>query len=492
VFRRWYAGEDTMAKARLGQVAIVALSLIVGACSTSGSSPSTSAVAPTEAAPSAAGSAEASASAEASSGSASQAPMSASGKINAFGVSYETSDVIAKARIDLFKKKYPDVELKVSESSFDPQAFVTSLQSSNAPDVVRMSRDRIGTYVASGVLEPLTDCISKAGVNMSDYREAAVKQVTFDDTVYGMPEFFWVSNWLVDDDLFKQAGLDPATWDVGNWDQISAANTALMQKTKTKVAIDPKVSNEGDRFPMWVAAAGGQMLSDDGTKAMLDSQQVIDALTFTKSLIDAQGGLTAFKDKLDQTGDFFGKENGFKNNLEAAFPMQQWYLNVLATASPDTKITVKPFMSKTGQPVTMAEGDALAIVSKSQNKDAACAFITTMTSTEAWVAAATQRAAESKGKNEIQTGTSTGNKVAEEQIFSSLVDVGDNTTMKNAIDTYFKTFDSAFARPATRAAEDFRTAWIDGVNAALSGQKDPATAMKDAQQTAQSAIDAAQ
>jgi ABC-type glycerol-3-phosphate transport system substrate-binding protein len=45
--------------------------------------------------------------------------------------------------------------------------------------------------------------------------------------------------------------------------------------------------------------------------------------------------------------------------------------------------------------------------------------------------------------------------------------------------------------PPTKAAEDFRQAWIDGVNAALSGQKDPAQAMKDAQQVAQQAIDAA-
>jgi multiple sugar transport system substrate-binding protein len=473
---------------------VVALALIVSACSSSGASPSTSGAAATPAssgaAPSADASAGASASADASAGSG--GTLAASGAINAFGVSYETSDVIAKARVDTFKKKYPDVQVTFSESSFDPQGFVTSLQSSSPPDVVRIQRDRLGTYVASGVLDPLTDCIGKAGVNMSDYREAAINQVTFDGAVYGMPEFFWVSNWLVDNDLFEQAGLDPATWDVGNWDQITAANKAIMEKTKAKVAIDPKVSDQGDRFPMWVAAAGGQMLSEDGKTAMLDSPAVIDALTFTKSLIDAQGGVTQFKDKLGQTGDFFGEENGFKNDLEGAFPMQQWYLNVLAGATPDTKFTVKPFLSKTGQPTTYAEGDALAVVASSQNKDAACAFVTTMTSTEAWVAAATQRAEESKGKDEIQTGTSTGNKAAEEQIFGSIVDVGDNTTFKDAIDAYFGTFDAAFAMPGTKAAEDFRQAWIDGVDAALSGQKDPATAMKDAQQVAQSAIDAAQ
>jgi len=164
---------------------------------------------------------------------------------------------------------------------------------------------------------------------------------------------------------------------------------------------------------------------------------------------------------------------------------------VLAGATPDTKFTVKPFSTTSGQPVTMAEGDALAIVSSSKNKDAACAFISTLTSTDAWVRAAKKRAEEASAKDAIQTGTSTGNKAAEEEIFSSIVDTGDNTVFKNAVDTYFQTFDSAFELTPNRAAEDFRQAWIDGVNAALGGQ-DPQAAMDQANQTAQQALDGAQ
>jgi multiple sugar transport system substrate-binding protein len=475
-----------------GAALIATLTVVMAACS-GGATPSPAA---SGAAPSAAGSPEGSpaGSPEGSSGAggASASPIAASGDMSAFGVSYETGDTIAKARVDTFKKNYPDVKVKFSESDFDPQGFVTAIQSSNPPDVVRITRDRLGTYVANGVLEPLADCISKAGVDMSNYDPAAVQSLTFDGQQYAMPEFFWVSNWLIDDDLFKEAGLDPATFDTSNWDQIKAANEALISKTKTKVGIDPKVSDNGDRFPMWVKAAGGALISDDGKTAQLDSQPVIDALTFTKSLIDAQGGLTKFKDKIGQTGDFFGAENQFVKNLEGGFPMQQWYLNVLASSSPDTKFTAVPFKDKQGNPVTMAEGDALAITSASKNKDAACAFVTTMTSTDAWINAATQRADEAKGTSQIQTGTSTGNKAAEQQIFSSIVNIGDNTTFKNAVDVFFQTFGNAFEQPATKGAEDFRQAWIDGVNAALSGQKDPTTAMKDAQQVAQQALDAAQ
>ena len=81
------------------------------------------------------------------------------------------------------------------------------------------------------MIEPLDDCISRAGVDLGNYREAAVSQVTIDGSVYAMPEFFWVTNWLIDNELFEQAGLDPATWDVSNWDEIAAANDALLAET---------------------------------------------------------------------------------------------------------------------------------------------------------------------------------------------------------------------------------------------------------------------
>jgi multiple sugar transport system substrate-binding protein len=421
---------------------------------------------------------------------ASPGKIPAQGDISAFGVSYETGDVMARARIDLFTKDYPDVNVTFSESSFDPQKFLSALESSNRPDIVRIPRDRLGTYVARGVLEPLDDCISRAGMDMSNYYDSAVKQVTIDGRIYGVPEFFWTSNWLIDDDLFKQAGLTPATWDVGNWDQIKTANDALINKTEATVAIDPKVSDNGDLFPLWVAAAGGQMISDDGKESRLDTPQVADALNFTKSLIDAQGGLATFKEAIAQTGTLRAGDE-FSKNVEAAFPVEQSYLNVLAGTVPTTKFTARPFMATSGQPMTYEEGDALAIVSTSDNKDAACAFVTEMVSSDAWIAAATQSHTEAVSDKTIQAGWVTGNRAADEQIFSSIVDLSGIPTFRNAVDAYNSTFDYSFGMPATRAAEEFRTAWTDAINAVLSGDKDAQTALKGADQTAQDAIDSA-
>lgn len=412
----------------------------------------------------------------------------ASGDIFAFGVSYETSDEIAQGRIDHFRDLYPDVKVEFSESSFDSQGFLTALQSDDPPDVVRIPRQRLGTYVARGVLEPLDECISTQGVDMGIYREAAVSQVTIDGSVWAMPEFFWVTNWLVDNELFEQAGLDPVSFDVSDWDAIAEANQALLDNTETLVGIDPKVS-DGDRFPNWVWAAGGAMLSEDGTESLLDTPEVAEALEFTKSLIDAHGGHVDFLDARGEAGaDFFGAENQFVTDTEGAFPMQQWYLNVLAGDGGQPEITALPFLSTEGEPITYAEGDALAVTSASDNKEAACAFVTTMVSTDAWLAAQQLRVDQAQG---LQTGTSTGNSEADEVIFGELVDLSESPTYEAAVNAYVETLDSAFAMPPSPAGEEFEQAWQGAVTAVLNGEMEAAEALAAADEEAQAAIDAA-
>ena len=99
------------------------------------------------------------------------------------------------------------------------------------------------------------------------------------------------------------------------------------------------------------------------------------------------GGRAAFLDFRD-TWDFFGAENQYANDQLGAMPMEQWYLNVLAENSPDVEITVRPFETRDGEPITWADGNSWAITADSDNKEAACAFAATMTNADTWIAAA--------------------------------------------------------------------------------------------------------
>ena len=103
-------------------------------------------------------------------------------------------------------------------------------------------------------------------------------------------------------------------------------------------------------------------------------------------LIDAQGGWGTFKSFRDSF-DFFGEKNPFASDQLAAFPMEDWYLNVLADTSPDVKFTVAPVTDQQDEPIDWATGSAWAIPSGAKHKGQACKWIKTMTDSQTWIAA---------------------------------------------------------------------------------------------------------
>jgi maltose-binding protein MalE len=121
------------------------------------------------------------------SGSAGQAEISGAIEV---GAKYADADEIATVRYDTFSEQYPDVDVTFTEADFEAQAFLTAVAAGNPPDVVQIGRDIIGGYAAQGALEPLDSCIESHGIDMGQYREQAVTEVTLNDQVWGIPQFF--------------------------------------------------------------------------------------------------------------------------------------------------------------------------------------------------------------------------------------------------------------------------------------------------------------
>ena len=329
-------------------------------------------------------------------------PLKAEGDLFVFGVAYDTGDDIAKGRIDEFKDQYPEVNLSFSESGFDDQPFLAALESGDPPDVARIERRRIGTYIARDVLAPIDDCVAKTGADMSVFYDAAMTPLTWEGKVYGFPEDFNTRVWLLNNPAFEEANVDPNAFDASNWDAIKQANTALLKKdgnTLSRIGIDPKLP---EFLPLWAKANGVDILSEDGLEANLDDPKVVEAVEFGLSLIQEHGGFPPFKSFRD-TWAFFEANNQVARNQIGGWPQEQWYLNTL-TQSPDVDITVKPFLTRDGQEITYADGTALTIVKDTDNFDAACAYVYTLTSQAAWVRAATERAAARKEANSAEHG----------------------------------------------------------------------------------------
>ncbi len=413
---------------------------------------------------------------------------SVSGTLNIQG--FGTGDEIATTRVDVFKKAYPNVEVNIAEGALDEQQFLTAVASGTPPDLVNLDRAVLSTYAIRGALTPLTDCIANEKIDMSQYRPVAVSQVTVNGTVYGIPEFFNNIMLFINTKALSDAGLTLDDVDTKDWTKISELNDKLTKKdgdTLTRIGFDPKLP---EFLPLWAKANGAALLSADGKKAQLDDPKVIEALEFAVKMHDAAGGrqnFMAFRD----TWDFFGGKNQIVSDQLGVFPMEQWYMNVLADVSPDAPIAYKPFTDKEGKPISFVTGNAWAIPKGAANAAAACAFAKTVTSVDAWVAAAQARADLRAKDSKINTGVYTGNIKADEQIFKDIVKPSGNEAIDNGIQTILSVQDTAFATPANPAGAEFKQAWTDAVNRVLNGEQTAEESLKQAQQEAQAALDAA-
>jgi multiple sugar transport system substrate-binding protein len=251
----------------------------------------------------------------------------------------------------------------------------------------------------------------------------------------------------------------------------------------TRIGFDPKMP---EFFPLWAKAYGVDILSKDGLTPHLNDPRAIKALQYAMSLINAQGGWNKFKSFRD-TWDFFGKQNQVAQNQVGAWPMDQWYYNVLAGSSPQVHITALQFRNLKGQPINYETGSAWAIPKGARNTAAACTFMKTMTSTSTWMAAAKNRAAIRKAKNQPYTGISTGNSVADQQIYNQTY-TSINKYFDQAVKKVLDVQRFSFGIPASPASAEFKAAWSNAVQRVLDGQQTPAAALNQAQKEAVAAI----
>ncbi|MFL6080961.1 MAG: extracellular solute-binding protein [Ornithinibacter sp.] len=408
-----------------------------------------------------------------------------SGTLTTMGFGGE--DEVGTSRVAAFKAAAPDVKVTINKGDFDAQQFLTAVSSGNPPDVVYMSRQLIGTYAAKGAIQPLDQCISGQQIDTSQYRPAAMKSVTLGDKVYGIPEFYVVQANLIDGTALGSAGVTTEQIQTKDWDALAATSAKLFQQDGSKIkrlGYDPKLP---DSFPQWAMANGATIVGDDGAPH-LDDPKAVEALKYTVDLVKSQGGWTKFKSFRDSY-DIFGEKNPLTVHSIAAFPMENWYVNVLRDSIPaGLKLQSTPFTDRQGQPTSLLGGSAWAIPKGAKNPVAACAWAKTMTSTDTWMKAAEARQQKVEQDKSFFTGLFTANKPADDQIREKYLKDAPDPGFKAAIDNFYGSLDSAKALNPSAAGAEIDAAWKSAVSRALEGQ-DPAQALAQAQKEAQTAFE---
>ena len=408
--------------------------------------------------------------------------------LNIYG--FGPGDDVANFRAELAERALGGAEVVNTRGGFNDQTFLAMLASRNVPDIIYMPRGSVGTYAAKGALVPMTSCLRREGINKAQYRKAALQEITYRGTLYGIPEFTSQITLIVNEDVARKAGVRVADIQTTNWRKLRQA-TLKMRDVQggrvTRIGFDPKIP---EFFPLWVKSIGGDILSKDGLRARLNSPQAIRALEFTISLIRAQGGWDRFKAFRD-TWDFFGRGNQVAKDQIGAWPMESWYYNGLADNSPQVNIQAKFFTNRRGGPITMFSGSSWVIPRGSRDQDLACRWAKTMTSVDTWVATAKNRFNLRRRQGRAFTGLYTANARADVKIFEDVYQPMGNRAFDEAVKLLVHASKYAFALPASPASAEFRQAYIDAINRVLEGRQTPRRALNQAQKEAQSAIDKA-
>jgi multiple sugar transport system substrate-binding protein len=113
-----------------------------------------------------------------------------------------------------------------------------------------------------------------------------------------------------------------------------------------------------------------------------------------------------------------------------------------------------------------------------------------ITSVNAWLTAAKNRAAVRKANKEPYTGLSTGNSVADDKIYKQTYSPI-NKYFDQSVKTVLDVQKYSFHIPASPGSAEFRQAWNDAVNRVLAGQQSVKAALNQAQKEAQTAINKA-
>src|SRR5512133_2563350 len=106
------------------------------------------------------------------------------GTLNIYG--YGPGDDVQENRANYAKDQLSGTDIKRPAGDFNDQVFLTRLASGDVPDLVRMTRPRVAQYAAKGVLQPMDSCVNPV---KKQYRVGAMKAMTYQGKIYGLPEF---------------------------------------------------------------------------------------------------------------------------------------------------------------------------------------------------------------------------------------------------------------------------------------------------------------
>ncbi len=270
--------------------------------------------------------------------------------------------------------------LTVIPSANYVQKLGTAAAAGNGPDVSSLDLVFAPYFASTGVLEDISDVYNTLPYK-DQFVPGHVAQSTWDSKIYALPFTGDASVLFYNKDLFTKAGITtpPTTWAEIRADakKITALGSGTYGFTFAGACGGCNVFE----FTPYIWASGGQVLSKDGKTAMLDSQQVTDALQFYRDMYnDGSIPSAAETDSGNQQIPLFTSGKIGMTAL-GAFAIPSF-------ASSKVNYAATPLPGQNGGTASFAGGDVIGVINGTKNRAGAVDFVKWATDTQAqtWLA----------------------------------------------------------------------------------------------------------
>lgn len=248
--------------------------------------------------------------------------------------------------------------------------LLVALAGGEGPDILMMDQIWVGQYAAAGWVIPIDDRLAASDINREDFFEGAWGAGSYLGQYYGVP--FDVGVWAFlyyNRDMFREVGLDPYSPPT-TWDEMLEIGEQLMGDNRYGTAI---WVGTGDAVQCmtnaFIHSGGGQIVSEDNTRGLLNCEAGVAALDFWKAL-----------DEISPAGSVGRTEEDsfalFTSGLVGMFFYGEWGQETIAARAPDMDygMALLP-IPEGGQSIGTFGGFLLGINAVSEHQDLAWEFI---------------------------------------------------------------------------------------------------------------------
>ncbi|WP_198667699.1 sugar ABC transporter substrate-binding protein [Glycomyces dulcitolivorans] len=283
-----------------------------------------------------------------------------------YGASGEAETRAIEAALAAWSEESGVEATAVAATNMD-QELSQGFAAGSPPDLFYLAPEKLAGYAENGSLEPYGDLLS----NKDDFYPSLVQNFTLDSEFYCAPKDSSTLALVINTDMWAEAGLTDADIPT-TWDQLDTVAAALTSGDRAGLAFGA----EYQRVGAFMAGAGGRLVSEDGTTAVADSPENLEALEYVKGHLE--DGTFAYAADLGAGwgGEAFGK------GLAAMTIEGNWITGGLSADFPDVNYRVVELPAGPAGQGTLQFTNCWGMAADSPNQEAALDLVEYLTSAD--------------------------------------------------------------------------------------------------------------